>query len=89
MYGLFSLTKELSFDSPEEDIMALDLRVKPGRNSSKQNMTRKRYMDLGGSGGLYNKKIHNKREVLDENGSERGSEAATPPPGAARGATRS
>ena len=37
----------------------------PGRNSSKQNTSRKRYTDLQGSGGLYSKNFHDKRKVPD------------------------
>jgi hypothetical protein len=46
-------------------------------------MTRKRYTDLGESGGLYRQKFNNKRKAQDESGSEKSSEATTPPGGAA------
>jgi hypothetical protein len=45
---------------------------------------RKRYMDLGGSGGLYSRKLNNKRKAQDETGSETSSEASTPRGGVAR-----
>jgi hypothetical protein len=36
MYVLTMSAKEFSFDDPEEDMVALDLRMKSGRNRSKQ-----------------------------------------------------
>jgi hypothetical protein len=36
MYGLTMYVKEFSLDDPEEDMVALDLRMKSGRNTSKQ-----------------------------------------------------
>jgi hypothetical protein len=49
-----------------------------------ENTTRKRYMDLGESRGLYSQKFDNKRKAQDETGSEMSSEAITPHGGAAR-----
>jgi hypothetical protein len=41
-----------------EEVMVLsELKSTPGRNSSKQNTTRKQYIDLGYSGGLYMRKL--------------------------------
>ena len=54
--------------SSSEIMVLLNFEKIPGRNSSKQNTTRKRYTDLGGSGGLYNKKFHNKRKVWAKTG---------------------
>jgi hypothetical protein len=45
---------------------------------------RKQYTDLGGFGGLYNRKFNNKKKARDDTGSETSSEAATPHGGAAR-----
>jgi hypothetical protein len=36
MYGLMMSAGEFSLDDPEEDMVALDLRLKSGRNKSKQ-----------------------------------------------------
>ena len=44
---------------------ASKLKTDPGRNSSKQNTSRKRYTDLQGSGGLYSKNFHDKRKAPD------------------------
>jgi hypothetical protein len=35
MYGLMMSAREFSLDDPEEDMVALDLRQKSGRNRSK------------------------------------------------------
>ena len=63
MYKLPTSLQELSFGVSDEDMMALDPKTDPGRNSSKQNTSRKRYTDLQGSGGLYSKNFHDKRKV--------------------------
>jgi hypothetical protein len=38
MYGLMTSAREFSLDNPEEDMVALDLRLKFGRNRSKQKL---------------------------------------------------
>jgi hypothetical protein len=83
MYGLMMSTKAFSLDDPEEDMAALDLRMKSGKTDQNENTMRKRYTDLGESGGLYRQKFNNKRKAQDETGSETNSGAITPPGGAA------
>jgi hypothetical protein len=46
------------------------LRLTPDRNSSKQNTTRKRYTDLGDSGGLNRQKLYIKTKSQEETGME-------------------
>jgi hypothetical protein len=47
-----------SSDGTDEGIAIPKLRKIPDRNSSKQNKTKKRYTDLGDSGGLYKRKLY-------------------------------
>jgi hypothetical protein len=74
MYGLMRSTKEFSSDGPDKDIVTQKLKVIPDRNSSKQNTTRKRYTDLGYSGGLYRQKLYIERKSQEETGTETSSE---------------
>jgi hypothetical protein len=56
----------------------------PDRNSSKQNTTRKRYTDLGDSGGLNMRKLYIETKPQEETGTEKSSEASSHGGGAAR-----
>jgi hypothetical protein len=62
-----------------------NLRSTPDRNSSKQNTTRKRYTDLGDSGGLNKQKLYIETKSQEETGTEKSSEAFSHVGGAARG----
>jgi hypothetical protein len=66
-------------------MVLLDLRSTPDRNSSKQNTTRKRYTDLGDSGGLYRRKLYIEAKSQEETGTETSSEVFSHQGGAARG----
>jgi hypothetical protein len=55
------------------------------RNSSKQNTTRKRYTDLGDSGGLYRQKLYIEMKSQEETGTETRSGVDSPQGGAAWG----
>ena len=77
--------EEPSLSDPEEDIVAPTLGLYLSETDRNKNTTKTRYTNLGGSGGLYITKFHNKRKVLGENGLETESGVATPPGGAARG----
>jgi hypothetical protein len=61
------------------------LRSTPDRNSSKQNTMRKRYADLGYSGGLYRRKLYIEGKSQEETGTETSSEVFSHQGGAARG----
>jgi hypothetical protein len=61
------------------------LRSTPDRNSSKQNTTRKRYTDLGYSGGLYRRKLYTEVKSQEETGTEKSSGVFSHQGGAARG----
>jgi hypothetical protein len=64
---------------------------KPGstsdRNSSKQNTMRKRYTDLGYSGGLYRQKLYIEGKSQEESGMETSSRVFSHQGGVARGGT--
>ena len=77
MYGLTTFSKKLSLEGSEEDMVALDLKIILAETARNENTMRKRYTDLGGSGGLYSKKFHNERKVSGENGPETDSEASS------------
>jgi hypothetical protein len=51
----------------EEAMVLSKLRSTHDRNSSKQNTTRKRYTDLGYSGGLYRQKLYIKGKSQEDN----------------------
>jgi hypothetical protein len=74
-----------SSDGPDEDIATSKLRIIPDRNSSKQNTTRKRYTDLGDSGGLYRRKLYIEAKSQEETGTETSSEVFSHQGGATRG----
>jgi hypothetical protein len=61
------------------------LRSTPDRNSSKQNTTRKRYTDLGYSGGLYRRKLYIKGKSQEETRIETSFGVFSHQGGAARG----
>jgi hypothetical protein len=61
------------------------LRSTPDRNSSKQNMTRKRYTNLRYFGGLYRRKLYIEGKSQEETGMEISSEVFSHQGGAARG----
>jgi hypothetical protein len=61
------------------------LRSTPDRNSSKQNTTRKRYTDLGDSGGLNRRKLYIETKSQEENGTKTSSGVVSHRGGAARG----
>jgi hypothetical protein len=63
-----------------------NLRSTPDRNSSKQNTTRKRYIDLGDSGGLNKQKLYIETKSQEETGTEKSSGVFSHLGGAARGA---
>jgi hypothetical protein len=65
-------------------MVLLDLRSTPDRNSSKQNTTRKRYTDLGDSGGLYRRKLYIEAKSQEETGTETSAEVFLHQDGAAR-----
>jgi hypothetical protein len=69
----------------EEAMVLLNLRSTPDRNSSKQNTMRKRYTDLGDSGGLYRQKLYIETKSQEETGMEMSSEVFSHQGGAARG----
>jgi hypothetical protein len=62
-----------------------NLRSTPDRNSSKQNTTRKRYTDLGDSGGLNRQKLYIETKSQEETGTEMSSRVLSHLGGAARG----
>jgi hypothetical protein len=62
----------------------LSLRSTPGRISSKQNTTRKRYTDLGDSGGLNRQKLYIETKSQEETGTEKSSGVFSHLGGAAR-----
>jgi hypothetical protein len=74
-----------SSDGLDEDIATSKLTIIPDRNSSKQNTTRKRYTDLGDSGGLYRQKLYIETKSQEETGTETRSEVFSHQGGAARG----
>jgi hypothetical protein len=76
MYGLMESARGFSSDGPDEDIVTPKPRANPDRNCSKQNTTRKRYTDLGDSGGLNRKKLYIKMESQEETGMEKSSECS-------------
>jgi hypothetical protein len=55
-----------SLDEPDEDIITPKPRAIPDKNSSKQNTTRKRYTDLGDSGGLNRRKLYIETKSQEE-----------------------
>jgi hypothetical protein len=61
------------------------LRSTPDRNSLKQNTMRKRYTDLGYSGGLYRRKLNIEGKSQEEIGTETSSGVSSHQGGAARG----
>jgi hypothetical protein len=61
------------------------LRSTPDRNSSKQNMTRKRYTDLGDSRGLNRRKLYIKMKSQEETRTETSSGMFSHLGGVARG----
>jgi hypothetical protein len=61
------------------------LRSTPDRNSSKPNTTRKRYTDLGDSGGLNRQKLYIETKSQEETGTETSSGVFSHIGGAARG----
>jgi hypothetical protein len=66
-------------------MVPLKLRSTPDRNSSKQNMTRKRYTDLGYSGGLNRRKLYIEMRSQEETGTETSSGVLSHLGGMARG----
>jgi hypothetical protein len=58
MYGLMMSAREFSLDDPEEDMVALDLRMKSGKTNQNERE----------SGGLYRQKFNNKRKPEEETG---------------------
>jgi hypothetical protein len=71
-----------------EEAMALsELKSTPDKNSSKQNTTRKRYTNLGDSGGLNRRKLYIEMKSQEETGMETGSGVLSHLGGAARGGT--
>jgi hypothetical protein len=85
MYGLMESARGFSSDGPDEDIVTPRPRAIPDRNSSKQNTTRKRYTDLGDSGGLNKRKLYIKTKSQEETGMEMSSGVLSHLGGAARG----
>jgi hypothetical protein len=73
MYGFMEPARGFSSDGPDEDIVTPKLRAIPERNSSKQNTMRKRYTDLGDSGGLNRRKLYIKTKSREETGTEKSS----------------
>jgi hypothetical protein len=61
------------------------LRSTPDRNNLKQNTTRKRYTDLGDSGGLNRRKLYIETKSQEETGMETSSGVFSHLGGAARG----
>jgi hypothetical protein len=61
------------------------LRSTPGRNSSKQNTTSKRYTDLGDSGGLNRRKLYIESKSQEETGTKKSSGVLSHLGGVARG----
>jgi hypothetical protein len=74
-----------SSDRPDEGIATPKLRKIPDRNSSKQNTTRKRYADLGDSGGLYKQKLYIESKSQEETGTETSFSVLSHQGGVARG----
>jgi hypothetical protein len=74
-----------SSDGPDEDIVTPKLRAIPDKNSSKQNTMRKRYTDLGDSGGLNRQKLYIETKSREETGTETSSGVLSHQGGAARG----
>jgi hypothetical protein len=85
MYGLIESARGFSSDGPDEDIVTSKPRAIPDRNSSKQNTMRKRYTDLGDSGGLNKRKLYIETKLQEETGTEKSSEAFSHIGGTARG----
>jgi hypothetical protein len=85
MYGLMDPARGFSSDGPDEDIVTPKLRAIPDRNSSKQNTTRKRYTDLGDSGGLNRRKLYIETKSQEETRTEKSSGVFSHLGGAARG----
>jgi hypothetical protein len=85
MYGLIESARGFSSDRPYEDIVTPKPRTIPDRNSLKQNTTRKRYTDLGDSGGLNRRKLYIKTKSQEETGTEKSSGVFSHLGGAARG----
>jgi hypothetical protein len=77
--------RRFSSNGPDEGIATPKLRTIPDRNSSKQNMTRKRYADLGDSGGLNRRKLYIETKSQEETGTETSSDVLSHQGGAARG----
>jgi hypothetical protein len=72
--------------SPLEEAMTPpSLRSTPDRNSSKQNTMRKRYTDLGDSGGLNRRKLYIEMKSQEQTGTETSSGVFSHLGGAARG----
>jgi hypothetical protein len=57
MYGLMMSAKEFSLDDPEEDMVALDLRMKSGKNKSKQKHDEKMIYEPRGIRGIIYQKV--------------------------------
>jgi hypothetical protein len=74
-----------SLDEPDKDIITPKPWAIPDRNSSKQNMMRKRYTDLGDSGGLNRRKLYIETKPQEETGTETSSVVFSHLGGAARG----
>jgi hypothetical protein len=74
-----------SLDGPGEGIATPKLRKIPDRNSSKQNTTRKRYTDLGDSGGLNRRKLYIETKSQEETRMETSFRVLSHQDGAARG----
>jgi hypothetical protein len=85
MYGLMESARGFSSDGPDEDIVTPKLRAIPDRNSSKQNTTRKRYTDIGDSGGLNRRKLYIEMKSQEETGMEKSFGVFSHLGGAARG----
>jgi hypothetical protein len=85
MYGLMKSARGFSLDGPDEDIVTPRPRAIPDRNSLKQNTTRKRYTDLGDSGGLNRQKLYIETKSQEETGTEKSSGVFSHLGGAARG----
>jgi hypothetical protein len=85
MYGLMEPARGFSSDGPDEDIVNPKLGAIPDRNSSKQNTTRKRYTDLGDSGGLNRRKLCIETKSQEETGMEKSSGVLSHLGGTARG----
>jgi hypothetical protein len=85
MYGLMESARGFSSDRSDEDIVTPKMRTVPDKNSSKQNTTRKRYTDLGDSGGLNKRKLYIETKPQEETGTEMSSGAFSHIGGTTRG----